>query len=206
MDQIMKIEVLASIGALAISTGSFVYLNNKVSLTEESLKSFSEKFNTMIYKINDLDDKNRISKVGLDELKESLSKFNNNFTELKSDMTDNFILIEQVLEKQNKKFKSIEKKIQLLAQNMDIEIPEENEMKHKQKKQIHQLNNHQLNNHQLNTHQLKQSDKRNKSDTVIPKSSPGILNKINKNNIAKVSSESDDLEEDVLNQMTIMGL
>lgn len=176
----MKIEVLASVGALVISTGGFVYLNNKINTTDESLKLFLDKFNTMVYKLNDLDDKNKISKVNLVEVQESLSKFKDIFSELKSDLSDNFLMIEKALSKQDKKFKSLEKRLQTIAENIGIEIPEEIEVEKVIKK-----------------------NKQFKSGGVHKNKT---IDKKPKVNIAINPIESDYLEEDVLSQMNVMGM
>lgn len=123
MDQITKVESIASIGALIVSTGTFIYLNNKISTSEESLKKFSDRFDTIVFKLNEVDDQNKISKAKLTEvnsLKDMLHSFNSNFSTLKEEVTYSMDIIEQVINKQNKKLNKLQQQIQVINQSLGI--------------------------------------------------------------------------------------
>ena len=93
MDQLVNIPTIASGAALTVSIGSFVYLNNKISNIEDNLTGITDRFASFILKINEHDEHDKIFMNKINEMRyisENIRKLNEDFSNLKSELSDTF--------------------------------------------------------------------------------------------------------------------
>lgn len=141
-NRLMTVETITSVGALTISIGSFLYLNNRVNTSEDSLKVSSDKLNSIILKLNSVDDQGIISSSKIKEILTSLGDFRSDFDSLKEGLQADMEVINQLLTNQQKKIKALEKQMILICQSIgvepdvDIEIEEPQIKKRVKKKKI----------------------------------------------------------------------
>lgn len=127
MDQLTKVEVIAAGGALIISTGSFWYLNGKLTENTEQLSLLTTKFSHIIAKIHQQEEDIKINKaksIDIDQLRSiqsELDTINSNFTELSEEISTELQSIAEKVQKQERKMSLLDKKVNALCDQLGID-------------------------------------------------------------------------------------
>jgi len=123
MEQLSKPEVIVAGGAIIISAGSFIYLNSKLEGVENSVKQFSERFITMIAKLDEHDGNIKILRGRVPELEsvqKSLINIQNNLNDLNASISEDIQSLEKIFKTQDRRIKILEAQLEAVTQNLGI--------------------------------------------------------------------------------------
>lgn len=138
MEQLYKPEVIASVGALGVSIGSFVYLNSQISSINETVThnadvaiNLKERLGTIVLKSDQQDTDIRIFKSKLTEVENIVRSYGEIQEELES-IRETLLDYDKKIKNQDKLLKRICKNVNKLGSDFGlerIEDPEDNSHK-----------------------------------------------------------------------------
>jgi hypothetical protein len=128
-DIIIKV---AAVGSLMVSSGGYLYLNNKIEDGINRLEAVEQKIMIQTGKLSQQDDTLKISSLKLKDMEEianELSKIKESFSELSLELNDEFEKIHKKMDKQETSVKLLSDKVKIICKTLDLSVQDLQESK-----------------------------------------------------------------------------